>query len=180
MKISPTYEILDHLATCSRMMIDAIFSPYYAKSKLARQVLGLDQKCRHRFFQEKRPLIATLLSRLSRQGLVVKSGSRRNFRWHITNKGKLRLAKKEIRNFSHELPAPDGRVRLVTFDIPEQLRKKRDWLRTQLVGYDFKQLHKSVWISMRPLSQEFIQSIDDMQLSKYVHIISVDNKGTLV
>lgn len=45
---------------------------------------------------------------------------------------------------------PDGKKRLITFDIPEKLRNRRDILRTHLKELGFSQWQKSVWISEFP------------------------------
>ena len=45
---------------------------------------------------------------------------------------------------------PDGQYRLITFDIPEKLRIKRDVLRRHLRELGFRQWQKSVWMSDLP------------------------------
>lgn len=44
----------------------------------------------------------------------------------------------------------DGKKRLITFDIPEKLRNRRDILRTHLRELGFSQWQKSVWVSEFP------------------------------
>ena len=69
--------------------------------------------------------------------------------------------------------------RIVMYDIPELERKKRDWLRYELVACDYKQLQKSVWLGYCPLPEEFVKSLKDMNIKNKVHIISVHKTGTL-
>ena len=78
------------------------------------------------------------------------------------------------------LPDKDNIVRLVTFDIPEKERRKRTWLRNELLSCDFGALHKSVFIGKRPLPQELIREIDKLNLHKYIHIVTINKLGTLV
>ena len=74
---------------------------------------------------------------------------------------------------------PDGITRLVMFDIPEYERKKRTAIRTELVGCNFQQLQKSVWIGSCPLPEDFIALIDELKLKNNIHIFSVREKGTI-
>lgn len=80
----------------------------------------------------------------------------------------------------HILPPIDNVIRLVTFDIPEHERKKRNWFHYELRACGFDPLHKSVFIGKRPLPEDLIQAIDDLCLSDYVHIVSLDKAGTLL
>ena len=74
---------------------------------------------------------------------------------------------------------PDGITRLVIFDIPEYERKKRTAIRVELFAHNFRQLQKSVWIGMVPLSKDFIALLDELDLHGKVHIFSVRSEGTL-
>lgn len=44
---------------------------------------------------------------------------------------------------------------LISFDIPEEKKKVRDWLRNQIKYWDFKMIHKSLWLGNGPLPKEF-------------------------
>lgn len=76
------------------------------------------------------------------------------------------------------MPEPDGIRRLVTFDVPEKEYKKRDWLRAELLAFEFKPLQKSVYIGNRPLPEEFIKDLEVRQLGNCVHILSIEKEGT--
>ncbi|OHA03375.1 MAG: hypothetical protein A3C92_00330 [Candidatus Sungbacteria bacterium RIFCSPHIGHO2_02_FULL_53_17] len=78
------------------------------------------------------------------------------------------------------MPKKDGKLRIVIFDIPERDRRKRDWLRVQLLANDFEPLQKSVWTGTRPLSVTLMKEIDALNLGAYIHIMSIGEKGTLV
>jgi DNA-binding transcriptional regulator PaaX len=65
------------------------------------------------------------------------------------------------------------------FDIPERERKKRDWIRSQLVSFGFEPLQKSVWSGGSPLPKNFIEDIEIMNLDHCIHIFSVRDSGTL-
>lgn len=120
--------------------------------------------------------VSSILSRLRRQGLVERNGSTRSAAWRITHKGK----KWHQERFQKDvLPKPDGITRLVIFDIPESERGKRTAIRTQLVGCNFRQLQKSVWIGTSPLGEDFVALLDELRLGKKVHIFSIREKGTI-
>ena len=78
-----------------------------------------------------------------------------------------------------KIPKSDGVCSLVIFDIPEYERKKRTAIRVELIGCNFRQLQKSVWVGYHPLPQEFITLLDELALKDRVHIFSVVKSGTL-
>lgn len=120
--------------------------------------------------------ISSILSRLKRQGLVERNGSTRSALWRVTSKGK---KWHEAQQQKAILPKTDGITRLVIFDIPEYERRKRSAIRAELVGCNFRQLQKSVWIGTCPLTRDFIALLDELELKGKVHIFSVHEKGTI-
>jgi DNA-binding transcriptional regulator PaaX len=68
---------------------------------------------------------------------------------------------------------------IVTFDIPESMKKKREWLRFALKRLGFTMLHKSVWIGKVTLPVEFLNDLDSLGLLPYVHILAVTKAGSL-
>ena len=63
--------------------------------------------------------------------------------------------------------------------IAEADRKKRHWLRSELISFGYIALQKSVWIGNCPLPDYFIHHIDDLNISKEVHIFTVSKSGTI-
>lgn len=178
---SLTKTILLHLAENGRLLVNALI-PRHPRSRLARALIGLDDR-RYPSVKIAKHTISTLLCRLRKEGLVASAGSKRNTEWTITAKGKKRLQETSSRTFTitdYELPPKDNVIRLVSFDIPEKQRKKRDWLRATLVACDYDILHKSVFIGKRPLPEEVIEEINTLSLTPYVHMVGLDRKGTLM
>ncbi|OGF64281.1 hypothetical protein A2661_00880 [Candidatus Giovannonibacteria bacterium RIFCSPHIGHO2_01_FULL_45_24] len=70
-------------------------------------------------------------------------------------------------------------MRLVIFDVPERERKKRLWLRLELLACGYKILQKSVWVGYCPLPQEFFEALEYLDLRRHIHIFSVNSAGTL-
>jgi phenylacetic acid degradation operon negative regulatory protein len=119
------------------------------------------------------------LSRLKSQGLVKKVGET----WLITPEGKEMLQtpdKKAIRNF-FPLRKVNGAVRrklIVVFDIPEKRRNYRDWLRSELIGFGFDLIQRSVWFGP-PLPQEFLEYLEDQKLLKYIRFFKAEESDLI-
>lgn len=172
-KISITRLILEKLGELGEGTLDGFLPPQYPEAALVRIVLGLDSKRKI-----SRRTFSALLSRLTSQGLVERSGTHRSGQWSITPQGKARLVQQDAIS-RIVLPQEDGIGRLVIFDIPEQERKKRDSIRAELISACFTQLQKSVWIGYRPLPKDFLIFLDDLNVREHVHIFSVKSEGTL-
>ena len=178
---SLTRAILEHLAENGRLLIDA-FIPPHPRSRAARALLGLDQR-RYGSSKTAKHTISTLLCRLRKEGFVASAGPKKKTVWRITGKGRKHLHDAPHPQFTrvdYALPPKDHMVRLISFDIPERQRKSRDWLRKTLLACDYRILHKSVFIGNRPLPDEILEEIDELNLASYVHIVGLDKKGTLV
>lgn len=70
---------------------------------------------------------------------------------YLTEKGVLEFIKFRIKNRESIW---DGKWRLIVFDIPEEKRKQRDFLRERLKWLGFKELQKSVWIFPYDIKKE--------------------------
>lgn len=169
-KKSLTQFILEKLNEIGQITLESFLPRHRIEAKIWRQILGLptDYNFSPRTF-------SAILSRLKRQGLVTKSGRHGRSIWQLAPKGKEKLT---LPVSLEPLPT-DGIARLVMFDIPESERRKRDWLRSELVACNFQRLQKSVWIGYNPLPEKFIKSLDEFKLKHKVHIVSINKIGTL-
>ena len=104
-----------------------------------------------------------------------RTGRTRNAIWRITQKGRKAIQKQESPAGTHT----DGVMRIVSYDIPEPERKKRRWIRQELLGLGYTQLQKSVWVGFAPLREDFFEDLDLLALRKHIHIFSVEKRGTL-
>ncbi|MEK7082888.1 MAG: hypothetical protein AAB972_01850 [Patescibacteria group bacterium] len=166
--------VLKRVAQVGEGVLNAFLPRGHSETHMMRAMLGIDSR-RH----ISRKTFSTTLSRLKKDGLVERSGTMRCALWCLTEAGKRSLEKDRIIT-SDRAKKEDGIGRLVIFDIPEQERKKRDTIRSELICADFKQLQKSVWIGYRPLPQAFIVLLDDLRLKGKVHIFSIQNEGTIM
>lgn len=171
--ITLTQLILEKLLELGEVTLGAFFPAKYPEARLWRSILGLDPS-----YEFSPRTFSTILWRLRRQGLVARRGSRKAH-WSLTPEGKTVLENPRTENPFADLPPPDRIARLVIFDIPERDRKKRDAVRQELLACDFKALQKSVWLGYRPLPEDFLELLDELNLRKYVHILTVREPGTV-
>ncbi|MBN2585444.1 CRISPR-associated endonuclease Cas2 [Patescibacteria group bacterium] len=68
-----------------------------------------------------------------------------NDRFQIADEVKINLLKDLIKN-----RRPDGKLRIIMFDIPEKLKMNRNFFRKHLADLGFNMQQKSVWVSNLP------------------------------
>lgn len=163
--------ILEKLSEAGELALEGLFPKNRAEGRMWREVLGLPTG-----YEFSKPTFSVVLNHLRAQGFIAKTGGSRYPVWTLTNQGKNKL-----KSYGYLIrPAKaDGIPRLVAYDIPEKERKKRDWLRYELVACGYNQLQKSVWLGYSPLPEEFLQSLKDLNLKDKVHIVGIYKKGTL-
>ncbi len=162
--------ILEKIGEAGEVLLDSFFPAKYPEARLWRTFLGLDPS-----YEFRRPTFAVLLSQLKSQGLVEKIRRKKRWRWRLTAQGRSTLRGPG----ADQLPRPDGRKRLVCFDIPERDRAKRRWLRGELLACGYRPLQKSVWIGEAPLPQAFIAELDVLELRGKVHLLRVESAGSM-
>lgn len=177
-KQSLVIELLEHLAICgASLMIHALFTPYgHGLRRSIREAEKLAEKCPHDFSIHSQETISVTLSRLKRRGLVARRGPSKKTVWQITAAGKHHFMSTKKKGGDFVLPPKDGRARLVIFDIPENEREKRDWLRIRLLSCGYTPLQKSVWIGERPLPEELRKELKSMGIDSYVHVVGLERK----
>jgi len=169
-KQSLTGLILERIAEAGDVFLDSFFPAKYPEARLWRKILGLDPA-----YEFSRPTFASILSQLKAQGLVERRRESRGSRWRVTPRGATVVAART----GALLPRPDGKQRLICFDILERERAKRKWLRGELIALGYRQLQKSVWIGETPLPSDFIASLDTLELRGWVHVLRVTADGSL-
>ena len=116
----------------------------------------------------------TCISRLYRQNLIKKED---NDIISLTEKGeKIALtafveAESAIyRNHPQELW--DGGWRMIFFDIPEEKRKYRDYLRRLLVSVGFQELQRSIWIYPYPVPPFLKELLFEKNLRPHIRFVT--------
>ncbi len=54
---------------------------------------------------------------------------------------------------------------LLIYDIPEEMKKDRDWFRRQLKNFNFIMVQRSVWVGPSPLPKEFLDYLKEIKIS---------------
>lgn len=62
------------------------------------------------------------------------------------------------------------------FDIPEEKKKTREWIRNQIKFWDFKMIQKSVWVGYGPFPKDFSNRLKLLEVDKCVKIFNVESK----
>ncbi len=83
----------------------------------------------------------------------------------LTSKGRIKLLEHLDNNEA------DGKWRMLSFDIPENLATKRDTFRRSIKRIGYKQAQKSLWVSPFVKSDEVYLIIDDLRIRKYIAYI---------
>ena len=66
---------------------------------------------------------------------------------------------------------PDGKLRIVIFDIPEEKKRSRDFFRQHLVNLGFIMEQKSVWYSKSPC-EDLVELVTNYHnLNKYASLV---------
>ncbi len=117
-----------------------------------------------------------LISKLKREGLITGKEKLR-----LTLLGKDKILKSKINglgrnNYKKE---KDSTTKIITFDIPEKDRSKRDWFRAILVELGFTMLQKSVWVGKVKIPEDFLEDLRLLKISQCVHIFTAEKLGTI-
>ena len=126
--------------------------------------------------------LRNLISKLKHDGLIERHDQGGRVLWKITARGKERNARQKSRaaNFSlTNQPKKSDRAIIVSYDIPENLRRERLWLREVLTLLEFNTVHKSVLVGGAKLSRGFLKELSLRGIIDYVEIFEVTKSGTL-
>ena len=147
----------------------------YNKIRRAREV----EKYNERDLEERKRKLRVFISKMKHDGLIDMVGNN-NTKIKISEKGREKI--KELKS-----KLPDRRYKkenqnqliIISFDIPEKLRRKRNWLREVIRNLGFNMIHQSVWLGKIKIPKNFIKDMDDLKILEYVEIFEINKTGTL-
>lgn len=172
--IEKILESLRDKAEISVHLIDLITSQRHELYRKAKRGPKQFRKNWAQWYKE-RQQIYSLLNKLKREGFITKSNHQRNSPWTITKRGREKLVK-----FRKESTVVEGKdVVMITYDIPERERRKRDLLRRELLSMGFKKLQQSVWVGKILIPPDFITDLKKERLLPCTHIFSIGKSGTI-
>lgn len=142
---------------------DAFISSSYS-TRLFHQKLR-ENEMEEGYFQHK-------LRQLEKSGYVeVKKDENKNLSVRLTIKGKIKMLENIPDN------TRDGRWRLLSFDIPEKERQKRDLFRAAIKRTGFKQVQKSLWACPYVKADKVELAISYYKVKKYVAYLIVEKSN---
>lgn len=125
----------------------------------------------------KKKRLTAFISKMKHSGLVQET---QNNKFSITNKGKKKLdqLKNALPARHYQIVDQDNPI-IVSFDIPERLRRKRNWLREVLRNLGFEMIHQSVWVGKVKIPKSLITDLDNLNILEHVEIFKISKTGTL-
>lgn len=134
--------------------------------------------------QKEKQRLYEVIYTMKKQGLIQKLANGGDAILKITEKGISKKRKLE-KLFDKRIPRvtylseKGSELIIVSFDIPESARFKRDWLRSVLKNLGLRMLQKSVWIGKIKIPEELISDLRRYNLLQFVEIFSVGKTGTI-
>ncbi len=142
----------------------------------ARRRISEDRKAKIEVFQKSKRRLTIFISKMKRDGLI-ETG---NNQFKISGKGIDKLGK--LRN---NLPGRfyernhKGNSVIISFDIPERLRRKRNWLREVIKNLGFRMIHQSVWMGKGKIPKDFIDDLGRLEILEFIEIFEISRAGSL-
>lgn len=118
--------------------------------------------------------IGRVIKRLEKQEMISISEENGKTKIKITEKGKKRLLEYDFENISLKAKKPDGKWRLIVFDIPEDKKRSRDAFRRKLLQLNCMRLQDSVFASAYPIKEEVNFLCHYLETSDFVTLAVVD------
>lgn len=106
--------------------------------------------------------------RLHKKGIIESRGNQ----IYVSKEKLFKFSVKKNSIMKNVFPNKTERV-LVSFDIPETKKKTRDWLRNQIKYWDFKMIHKSLWVGQGPFPEEFKKRLKQLGISENVRVFRI-------
>lgn len=97
--------------------------------------------------------------------------------YKFTNKGRKWFSDSMLKYSCQEYGKWDKKWRIVIFDIPEELHKNRNQLRSKLKNIGFYMLQKSVFVVPYPCEKELGYICKNLKIADYVDVILAESVG---
>jgi len=149
--------------------------------KTLRAISGNPQCRRHRQWIEeslrKRQTLNQAVHNLKRRGYLQKKvfGDVRGY--ILTSKGETKLFHQTLRDPTNRTTLSGGQWLMVFFDIPERLKREREFLRANLRLLGFEPLQKSIWVTRDDVRTELRTLLKTRQLGEHVKLLLVKELG---
>lgn len=118
--------------------------------------------------------VGRVIKRLEKQEMISLSEKGGKINIEITEKGKRRLLEYDFENVTVKAKRPDGKWRLIIFDIPEDKKRNRDAFRRKLLQLNCIRLQDSVFASAYPIKKEIDFLCHFLDISDFVTLAVVN------
>ena len=116
--------------------------------------------------------IRSAVSRMCSSGLLKARRDARKSYYSLTREGSRLLTEGAQRIFERKNPQWDGSWSIVTYSIPERLRKARDTLRVELGWMGYGAMSEATWISPFDLSKEVRSLLKRLDIEEYARFFT--------
>jgi len=144
----------------------------YEKIQRARE----QAEATERELQRRKRRLQVFISQMKHDGLI------------SNYQGKIKISKKgkqKLRELKNKLPAryypkeKQNHLTIISFDIPEKLRPKRNWLREVIRNLGFQMIHQSVWVGKMKIPETLILDLEEMKILEYIEMFEITKTGSL-
>jgi len=171
------------------VFVSAGYGASYSKLQyeLSKRQMERERKSLEKGIQkETKQKYYNLIYKLKTSGLIAEKKKDNKKLFILTKKGKKKLFslreknQKRLPDISYlRLKEESNKLVIVIFDIPEQERRKRGWLRAALKNLGLKMVQKSVWIGKVKIPKEFLDDLFKLRLIDYIEIFEISKTGSL-
>ena len=151
-----TLKILEYVAASS----EGVWKAFIDQKGLKRSLRYGYPLATERFFE--------YLRRLESRGYVEIKATSRSYSVKLTQKGEIKLLENQKKNKA------DGKWRILSFDIPEELKNQRNLFRSSIKRIGFKMVQKSLWACPFIKADQIEKIIKFYNLNKYVAYLIVE------
>ncbi len=158
-------------------------SPDFRRRTNAKMAELDNLKINKEFERQEKRRFASFIYKLKKDGLLMDAGGEGGKILEITSLGRAKLAKtasKESLPKVNQYRTEEGGIfTLVIFDIPEDERRKREWIRRALAELGLTMVQKSVWLGKVRIPKQFIADLNELKILNFVQILEITKAGTL-
>lgn len=190
-KIIKILNILRGCALSSKDLFEALLSAGYGASAGRVEYLMSEssrrrQKNKELFetFVKERQRFNSFIYYLKNDGIISEVNNNGKNLYSITAKGKKKLAVLlKLKNNTipvRQYPKVDNKTfTIVTFDIPEKEKKKREWFRSVLLRLGYKIIQRSVLLGKTKIPQSLLDDLRRLKMIDYIEIFEITKTGSL-
>lgn len=190
-KIIRILRALKNSALDSKNLFEAFLSAGYGASAgrieyLARANNKRRQKDKMLFeeFVRERQRFYNLIYYLKSDGIISETITDDKKWYRMAEKGKRKLAAL-LTSRDTSIPLSlypkinNSTFTIITFDIPEKEKKKREWFRTVLLRLGYKTIQRSVLLGKTKIPQSLLDDLRELKMIEYVEIFEITKTGSL-